>query len=63
MASITPVTPPIVKIGMNANVYSIGVVKVIRPFCKVNNQLNILTPVGIAMAIVVIEKTLLTIEP
>lgn len=46
-----------------SRVYSIGVVKVIRPFRKVNSQLNIFTPVGTAMAMVVIEKKLLTIAP
>lgn len=56
-------SPPIVKIGIKANVYSIGVVKVIRPFRRVNSQLNILTPVGTAIAIVVMEKKLLTITP
>ncbi|MOA45424.1 hypothetical protein D3C78_1678200 [compost metagenome] len=60
---MTPVTPPIVKIGINASVYSIGVVKVIRPFRSVNSQLNIFTPVGTAIAMVVIEKKLLTIAP
>ena len=62
-SSITPVTPPTTKFGINANDQSIGTVKRIRPLYSVNNQLKILTPVGIEIAIVEIEKNELTAGP
>ena len=58
-----PVTPPTTKFGINANDQSIGTVKRIRPLYSVNNQLKILTPVGIEIAIVEIEKNELTAGP
>lgn len=55
-----PCNPADNEVGMNASAHSIGVVKLIRPLYIVKSQLKILTPVGIEIAIVVIEKNELT---
>ena len=60
---MTPVTPPIVKIGMKPTAYSMGTVNSIFPFHIVKIQLKILIPVGIAIAMVVIEKILFVSGP
>ena len=56
MANMTPVTPPITKQGTKASAHSIAVVSLIRPFLIVKSQLNIFTPVGPAIIMVVMEK-------
>ena len=60
---MTPVIPPTTNAGMNAIVHIIGVGKVILPLYIVNSQLKILTPVGIAIIIVVTAKNALTFAP
>ena len=53
----TPVRPPMVNSPMKPKAYSIGVSKVIDPFCSVNAQLKILIAEGTATSIVSSEKT------
>lgn len=52
MASTIPVKPPIVKRKMKPNAHIIAGDHLILPPCSVANQLNTLTPVGIAIIIV-----------
>ena len=51
-----PVKPPIMNIVMNPRAKSMGVSKRMRPPHMVPIQLKILTPVGMAISIVKIEK-------
>lgn len=52
LASIIPVSPPIVNKKMNPNLQRIGVLNLILVPCKVANHLKILIPVGTAIIIV-----------
>ena len=61
--SITPVMPPMVKVNRKPIVHSIGTSKRTRPRYMVNSQLNIFTPVGIEMIIVVSAKNEFTSAP
>src|SRR5699024_9418441 len=61
--NITPVIPPIVNDGMNPNAHSIAVVILTCPPHIVANQLNILIPVGTAIAIVPTAKIELATGP
>src|SRR5699024_2311 len=63
MPSMTPVIPPIVKLGINASAHIIAVVVWILDLYKVASQLKIFTPVGTAIAIVETENTELTNAP
>lgn len=47
-----PVRPPTVKRKIKPRAHNSGVSHLIEPPCKVANQLNTLTPVGIAIIIV-----------
>ena len=60
---IIPVTPPIVKEGINATAYNIGTVNFTLPPHIVNSQLKILIPVGTAIAIVATAKIAFAIGP
>lgn len=51
-ASTIPVSPPTVNRKMNPRAQSRGVSHLMAPPCRVANQLNTFTPVGIAMIIV-----------
>ena len=62
-ACITPLNPPIMNIAMNPTAKSIGVFTSIEPFHMVAIQLNIFTPVGTAMAMVVSANTELATGP
>jgi hypothetical protein len=53
---ITPVTPPTVNNTKNPKINNIGTENSITPPTIVANQLNIFTPVGIAIIIVVAVK-------
>ena len=53
----TPVRPPMVNRPMKPKAYSIGVSKVMDPFCMVNDQLKILMAEGTATSMVSNEKT------
>lgn len=50
--STIPVRPPTVKRKMKPRAHKSGVSHLIEPPCRVANQLNTLTPVGIAIIIV-----------
>lgn len=52
LASTIPVSPPTVNRKINPRAQSRGVSHLIEPPCNVANQLNTLTPVGIAIIIV-----------
>lgn len=52
LASTMPVSPPIVKRKMKPRAHSIGASHLTIPPCRVANQLNTFTPVGIAIIIV-----------
>lgn len=52
LASIIPVSPPTVNRKMNPRAHNMGVSHLMDPPCNVANQLNTLTPVGIAIIIV-----------
>jgi len=54
--NITPVTPPIVNKNTNPMAYNIGVTSFNEPAYNVAHQLNILTPVGMAIIIVAAVK-------
>ena len=60
---MTPVMPPIAKVVKKAIIHNIGVAKWISPRNIVKSQLNTLTPVGMAMIIVMIPKKALTLAP
>ena len=62
-ASRTPVIPPTEKVTIKPIVHSIAELKTMRPWYMVNSQLKILTPVGIAMIMVVIPKKAFTFAP
>ncbi|MNW06058.1 hypothetical protein D3C71_2024000 [compost metagenome] len=53
---MTPVTPPIVKVGMKPAANRLGVVKRTCPPHMVNSQLKILIPVGTAISMVETEN-------
>ena len=53
----TPVMPPMVNSPRKPKAYSIGVSKVMEPFCIVNAQLKTLIAEGTATSIVSSEKT------
>ncbi len=59
----TPAIPPNVKMTINPKNQYIGVANWILPRNIVKSQLKILTPVGIAMIIVMIPKKALTLAP
>lgn len=52
LASTIPVSPPTVNRKMNPSAHNMAVFHSIFPPCKVANQLNTFTPVGIAIIIV-----------
>lgn len=52
LARTTPVRPPTVKRKINPRAHKRGVSHLIEPPCRVANQLNTLTPVGMAIIIV-----------
>lgn len=52
LANTMPVSPPIVKRKMKPRAQSMAASHLIIPPCRVANQLNTFTPVGIAMIIV-----------
>ena len=52
--------PPMTKVTMKPSVNSIGTEKRTRPRHIVNSQLNIFTPVGTAMIMVMMPKKALT---
>ena len=52
LAKTIPVKPPTVNRKMKPSAHRSGVSHLIDPPCKVANQLNTLTPVGMAMIIV-----------
>ena len=58
----TPVNPPNTNDTMNPIVHSTGAVNRTRPPYIVNSQLNILTPVGTAMIMLVMPKNALTLH-
>ena len=58
-----PVKPPIMNMVINPSAKSIGVSKRILPPHMVPIQLKILTPVGIAMSMVRIEKAEVATTP
>ncbi|MNI97736.1 hypothetical protein D3C73_1564380 [compost metagenome] len=53
---MTPVTPPMVKVGIKPTANKFGVVKRTCPPHIVNSQLKILIPVGTAISIVDTEN-------
>lgn len=59
----TPVTPPIVNVTAKHINQIIGAVNLILPLYIVKSQLNISTPVGMAMIMVVIPLNALTFAP
>ena len=60
---MTPVTPPMTKVGMKPEANKLAVLNVICPPHIVNSQLKILIPVGTAISIVAIENKALAIGP
>ena len=60
---MTPEMPPIVNVATMPTAYSIAVLKRILPPHIVASQLNIFTPVGIAMIIVEIVKNASAMGP
>lgn len=52
LASTIPVNPPTVNKKMNPNAHNIAGDHLMFPPCRVANQLNTFTPVGMAMIIV-----------
>lgn len=52
LARTMPVRPPTVKRKINPRAHRRGVSHLITPPCRVANQLNTFTPVGMAMIIV-----------
>ena len=52
LARTIPVNPPTVNRKIKPRAQSIGVSHLIEPPCKVANQLNTFTPVGMAIIIV-----------
>ena len=63
MECITPLRPPMMNTKMNPTANSIEVLSLTEPPHIVPIQLNILMPVGMAMAIVVRAKTELATGP
>jgi len=60
---MTPVTPPIVNVGMKPSANKLAVVNLNWPPQMVNTQLNTLMPVGTAISIVATAKIELAIGP
>ena len=58
-----PVKPPTVNVKMKPKNQYMGVVNWTLPLNIVNSQLKILTPVGIAIIIVMMPKKALTLAP
>ena len=63
MECITPLMPPMVNIATNPTANNIGVLKSIAPPHIVPIQLNTFTPVGTAIAIVVMVNTVIGMGP
>ena len=59
----TPAMPPNVNVEINPNIHSMGEANVIFPPYIVIIKLNTITPVGIAIIMVMIPKNAFTLAP